>query len=228
MFSVFWHFRCFAIASRYLQTACCPLSFSLSCSVHLPCILASPLEVALTEELVAQTLGAWYVLQMQKTHHMIIAFVQRWIARQGVVPWQSHSLTASCIWLAHNTMCKWSMQTSLSSCTWFPWPFWIDRSYGSMCYSFYWLHMHRDLQQAYVKGCPDCQRNKSSMLLQYAALTHESLRNPYRLPVLPVPSLRIPPILLVKSLYSWKINNRESSRSPQLEEFLYSPWEILV
>jgi hypothetical protein len=39
-------------------------------------------------------------------------------------------------------------------------------------------------------------------LNQYVALPHRSLRNPYRLPVLPVSSLRIPPILLVKSLYS--------------------------
>jgi hypothetical protein len=43
--------------------------------------------------------------------------------------------------------------------------FGFDKSYGSLRTSFYWPHMHHDLQHAYVKGCADCQCNKSSTIL---------------------------------------------------------------
>jgi hypothetical protein len=39
--------------------------------------------------------------------------------------------------------------------------FGFDKSYGSLRTSFYWPKMRHDLQNAYVKGCADCQRNKS-------------------------------------------------------------------
>jgi hypothetical protein len=37
-----------------------------------------------------------------------------------------------------------------------------DKSYEALRHSFYWPNMRRDLQCAYVPGCTDCQRNKSS------------------------------------------------------------------
>jgi len=39
--------------------------------------------------------------------------------------------------------------------------FGFEKSYGSLHTSFYWPQMQHDLQYAYVRGCPDCQRNKS-------------------------------------------------------------------
>ncbi|KAF4622194.1 hypothetical protein D9613_009369 [Agrocybe pediades] len=40
--------------------------------------------------------------------------------------------------------------------------FGFDKSYAALRDSFYWPNMRRDLEQAYVPSCPDCQRNKSS------------------------------------------------------------------
>jgi hypothetical protein len=37
--------------------------------------------------------------------------------------------------------------------------------YGALRTSFYWPRMRQDLQSAYMKGCPDCQCNKSSTSL---------------------------------------------------------------
>lgn len=36
------------------------------------------------------------------------------------------------------------------------------KTYGSLCDSFYWPNMHQDLEQAYIPGCTECQRNKGS------------------------------------------------------------------
>ena len=40
--------------------------------------------------------------------------------------------------------------------------FGFDKSFPSLRDSFYWPHMRRDLESAYIPGCADCQRNKSS------------------------------------------------------------------
>ena len=39
-----------------------------------------------------------------------------------------------------------------------------DKSYETIRNSFYWPNMRRDLQEAYVPGCSDCQRNKSTTI----------------------------------------------------------------
>lgn len=36
-----------------------------------------------------------------------------------------------------------------------------DKSYSALRDSYYWPNMRRDLQDAYIPSCPDCQRNKS-------------------------------------------------------------------
>jgi hypothetical protein len=43
--------------------------------------------------------------------------------------------------------------------------FGFEKSYGSLRSSFYWPKMRTDLQNAYVRGCADCQRNKGSTSL---------------------------------------------------------------
>jgi hypothetical protein len=40
--------------------------------------------------------------------------------------------------------------------------FGFAKSYGSLRESFYWPNMHRDLEQAYIPTCADCQRNKGN------------------------------------------------------------------
>jgi len=37
------------------------------------------------------------------------------------------------------------------------------KTYGSLHNTHYWPNMQRDLEEGYVKSCPDCQHNKSSM-----------------------------------------------------------------
>lgn len=39
--------------------------------------------------------------------------------------------------------------------------FGFEKSYGSLRDSYYWLNMQRDLEDAYVPSCDNCQRNKS-------------------------------------------------------------------
>ena len=39
--------------------------------------------------------------------------------------------------------------------------FGTDKSYALLRGSYYWPHMRHDLEQLYVPGCEDCQRNKS-------------------------------------------------------------------
>ena len=39
-----------------------------------------------------------------------------------------------------------------------------DKSYATIRDAFYWPNMRRDLQEAYVLGCTDCQRNKSTTI----------------------------------------------------------------
>jgi hypothetical protein len=41
--------------------------------------------------------------------------------------------------------------------------FGFEKSYGSLKDSYYWPNMRRDLEEAYVPLCEDCQRNKSRM-----------------------------------------------------------------
>lgn len=40
--------------------------------------------------------------------------------------------------------------------------FGFDKTYASLRDAYYWPKMHRDLEEAYIPGCRDCQRNKSS------------------------------------------------------------------
>jgi len=40
--------------------------------------------------------------------------------------------------------------------------FGFDKTYASLRESYFWPNMHRDLETAYVPGCAECQRNKSS------------------------------------------------------------------
>ena len=40
--------------------------------------------------------------------------------------------------------------------------FGADKSYAMLKDDYYWPNMHRDLQESYVPGCIECQRNKSS------------------------------------------------------------------
>lgn len=37
----------------------------------------------------------------------------------------------------------------------------FDKSYKSLRDAYYWPNMRRDLEEAYIPACPDCQRNKS-------------------------------------------------------------------
>jgi len=39
--------------------------------------------------------------------------------------------------------------------------FGADKAYANLRESYYWPNMRRDLENAYVPGCVDCQRNKS-------------------------------------------------------------------
>jgi hypothetical protein len=39
--------------------------------------------------------------------------------------------------------------------------FGADKSYAAIRDSYYWPNMHHDLEDAYVPGCEDCQRNKA-------------------------------------------------------------------
>ena len=39
--------------------------------------------------------------------------------------------------------------------------FGFDKSYDSLCSSYYWLNMHRDLEKAHIPSCSECQRNKN-------------------------------------------------------------------
>jgi Integrase zinc binding domain len=39
--------------------------------------------------------------------------------------------------------------------------FGTDKSYALLRDAYYWLNMHRDLEQAYILACADCLRNKS-------------------------------------------------------------------
>jgi hypothetical protein len=39
--------------------------------------------------------------------------------------------------------------------------FGADKSYAALRESYYWPNMRKNLEEAYVAGCPDCQRNKS-------------------------------------------------------------------
>src|ERR1700733_7816150 len=43
--------------------------------------------------------------------------------------------------------------------------FGFEKSYGSLRNSYYWPNMQRNLEQAYVPGCADCQCNKSRTTL---------------------------------------------------------------
>lgn len=40
--------------------------------------------------------------------------------------------------------------------------FGFHKCYDNICDSYFWLNMCRDLEEKYIPGCPDCQRNKSS------------------------------------------------------------------
>jgi hypothetical protein len=40
--------------------------------------------------------------------------------------------------------------------------FGFAKTYGSLHESFYWPNMRRDLEQAYIPACADCQRNKGT------------------------------------------------------------------
>ena len=40
--------------------------------------------------------------------------------------------------------------------------FGFHKTYGSLRTAYYWPNMRRDLEQGYVKSCPECQRNKST------------------------------------------------------------------
>jgi len=40
--------------------------------------------------------------------------------------------------------------------------FGFDKTYAALRGSYYWPNMRRDLETAYVPGCPECQRNKAS------------------------------------------------------------------
>jgi hypothetical protein len=40
--------------------------------------------------------------------------------------------------------------------------FGTSKSYNALCHSFYWPNMRKDLEQAYIPACADCQRNKSA------------------------------------------------------------------
>jgi len=48
--------------------------------------------------------------------------------------------------------------------------FGFHKTYGSLHTAYYWPNMHRDLEQGYVKSCPDCQCNKSSTTKLLGAL----------------------------------------------------------
>jgi hypothetical protein len=39
--------------------------------------------------------------------------------------------------------------------------FGLPKTYGSLQESYYWLNMQCDLEEGYIPGCPDCQRNKA-------------------------------------------------------------------
>jgi len=39
----------------------------------------------------------------------------------------------------------------------------FHKTYGSLCNTYYWPNMWWNLEEGYVKSCPNCQRNKSSM-----------------------------------------------------------------
>ncbi len=38
----------------------------------------------------------------------------------------------------------------------------FDKSYAALRESYYWPNMRRDLEESYIPGCEECQRNKSS------------------------------------------------------------------
>jgi len=38
----------------------------------------------------------------------------------------------------------------------------FHKTYGSLCNTYYWPNMQWDLEEGYVKSCPNCQCNKSS------------------------------------------------------------------
>jgi len=40
--------------------------------------------------------------------------------------------------------------------------FGFHKTYGSLRNAYYWPNMRQDLEEGYVKSCPDCQCNKSS------------------------------------------------------------------
>ena len=40
--------------------------------------------------------------------------------------------------------------------------FGFDKTYGSLCDSFYWPNMRKELESAYIPGCIECQHNKST------------------------------------------------------------------
>ncbi|EDR02067.1 reverse transcriptase-RNase H-integrase [Laccaria bicolor S238N-H82] len=40
--------------------------------------------------------------------------------------------------------------------------FGFHKTYGSLRDAYYWPNMRRDLEEGYIKSCPECQRNKSS------------------------------------------------------------------
>jgi hypothetical protein len=40
----------------------------------------------------------------------------------------------------------------------------FDKSYESLRGSYYWPNMHRDLENAYIPSCTECQRNKNCTL----------------------------------------------------------------
>lgn len=40
--------------------------------------------------------------------------------------------------------------------------FGFHKTYRSLRTAYYWPNMRRDLEQGYVKSCPDCQHNKSN------------------------------------------------------------------
>ena len=39
--------------------------------------------------------------------------------------------------------------------------FGFDKSYKSLCSSYYWPNMHQDLENAYIPSCTKCQQNKN-------------------------------------------------------------------
>src|SRR6266404_3293192 len=39
--------------------------------------------------------------------------------------------------------------------------FGASKTYNALRHSFYWLHMQRDLEEAYIPSCPECHRNKA-------------------------------------------------------------------